>query len=254
MVLDMSPKGKMDWTDLVTVLVGKNEKKFLVYREAIKVIPFFEGCLNSPMKEAQESVVKLPEDDPEAFEELIFFMYYGKFKVDLKELGNGKLRAKNSSTDFGNDVRRRCRTWILADKLLAETAANAAIDSLRDHLRRFDANATTLRLVLQYASRGSAILRLVSQRFSRSVKKAGGWEKWKAEKRLGTSYSVKSLLKEWSFVSKHLQTILMVFRCPVPKTSASGISITSHQSVLEQLLRWSQLDERDTLQPGLHNS
>jgi hypothetical protein len=49
--------------------VGKEKTSFGIHKIILcGKCPFFEKCLASGMKESNENTVKLPEDDPQAFE------------------------------------------------------------------------------------------------------------------------------------------------------------------------------------------
>ena len=62
--------------DLVTLLVGPNEQRFVVHGSHLKSSSaFFTAALKKERLEGQERSIKLPEEDPRIFVRYIDFIY-----------------------------------------------------------------------------------------------------------------------------------------------------------------------------------
>lgn len=135
----------IDWTDLVTIIVGPEKKSFVAHANVLKRINFFRGCLDSGMKEARERVVRLPEDDVEAFDGLLYWAYHGRFELDLKAMSEAageqadELQYSSPENDdrwlsayaeVDAEVSKLFKVYALAEKFCTESAMNDAMDSI----------------------------------------------------------------------------------------------------------------------------
>ncbi len=99
--------------DIILIIVGKQKAKFGVHKKVlVRSSAFFEGCFRARMKEAEENTVILPEDDPEAFEIVVDWMYGGR---SLQ----------------GHLYDTLVISYLLADKLFMRDLQNAIIDLFR---------------------------------------------------------------------------------------------------------------------------
>ena len=99
--------------DVILVIVGKEKVEFGVHKKVlVRSSPFFEACFRADIKEAQENTVTLCEDDPEAFEIVVDWMYGGR---SLQ----------------GHLYDTLVISYLLADKLLMRDLQNAIIDLFR---------------------------------------------------------------------------------------------------------------------------
>ena len=168
------------WQGLTTVVVGSQLTKFLIHTSKLREIPFFRACLDVPMKESAYGVVKLPEDDPAAFSEVVDWLYHKKFEVDLAKVCAKKCEGPpHRCRDLAIT---RTRTYFLAKKLIAESIQNAAIDSLRDAWSRVLPGAPTLRVIFMGGSRDDKIHELARRLLAFKICQAGSWDEWKANK------------------------------------------------------------------------
>ena len=75
---------RLDFTDTLTVLVGQDEKPFLVHTAYIcKTSGFFAKAYSHGWKEDRERIVRLPEADVELFQAYLYWTYTGNLEVDL---------------------------------------------------------------------------------------------------------------------------------------------------------------------------
>ncbi|KAK5456926.1 hypothetical protein LTS15_004706 [Exophiala xenobiotica] len=102
---------------MITVYVGEEKTSFYVHEEVLRSqSPFFDKCLSSGMKEQHTKTIELPEDDPQAFEHVVAFMYGGVLDVQTKVLTDWKFAVL---------------TYILADKLCMLRMQNIIADHLQ---------------------------------------------------------------------------------------------------------------------------
>ncbi|KAL6707974.1 hypothetical protein ACN47E_003648 [Coniothyrium glycines] len=63
-----------------TVLVGKEEKKFVLHEKLlVHYSGFFRAALTGKFKEAEEKVARLLDDDADVFEMFVHWLYHGDF-------------------------------------------------------------------------------------------------------------------------------------------------------------------------------
>ncbi|KIW61650.1 hypothetical protein PV05_01749 [Exophiala xenobiotica] len=117
--------------DIITVNVGPNKVAYGLHRGIlVSGCPFFEKCLRSGMREAQEKTVNLPEEQTEAFDILVRWMYSGRIA-----LGGAKQQE------------RFIDAYLLADKFCMHALQNAIMDALRKACKPFDIWPETLHCV-----------------------------------------------------------------------------------------------------------
>lgn len=103
------------------VIVGEEQASFYVYRNVIcNSSPFFKAALSGTFKEADESKVVLPEDDPEVFEQFLQWIYTKAY--NLSPLANA------SSENVCKQSWQYIRLYVFADK--------TQVEPLKDHILR----------------------------------------------------------------------------------------------------------------------
>lgn len=161
-----------DWGNIITILVGPNTRKFFVHNHILRQVPFFRGCLDAPMKESQEGVVRLRDDDPDAFQELACWIYNAKFERDLED--------DSSSTFLDDDiVDKRLKTYVLAKMMLMEDLQNAAVDSLRAIYNYNCPCARVLSSIQEHLEDDDPLRSFVTRLLACMIHVEGGWLAWK---------------------------------------------------------------------------
>ena len=134
---DLDPKGP----DPIEILVGPEEHRFLAPRRLLGKVPFFRACLGANMQENTSGVVRLPEDDYQAFVEVMYWIFHHMLgeppsmrMVDCAPLENN---------DFSKlyvlrhpDIALAAKTYNLGRKLGMEDLPNSIIDELRRYKAR----------------------------------------------------------------------------------------------------------------------
>jgi hypothetical protein len=176
----------VDWNDLVTVIVGKEPaRNFTAHASVLKRIDFFKGCLNANMKESEERIVRLPEDSPDVFNDLLYWAYHGKFEVDIQALCEPK---DGDEIYMSQMVNRRVQVYALAQRLCTEPAVNDAIDSLYTTDMRGDVTLKAIELALALTEPPDPLRRVLKQQLfcditgtSEDYDVLEDFEKWKKE-------------------------------------------------------------------------
>ncbi|KPI40404.1 uncharacterized protein AB675_7655 [Cyphellophora attinorum] len=182
------PSIPVDWNDLITVIVGtgSTERKFTAHASVLKRIDFFKGCLSADMKEAKERLVRLPEDNPDMFEDLLHWAYFDGYQCDLeafavecRALSSGRSKEDTAKEVYWEEVKKRVRVYAFARKMCAEMASNAAIDTLWKHYDHWTPGAAQLGIALDELDGGDALLRLFKKKTSAQIYgTSGGLKEW----------------------------------------------------------------------------
>ncbi|KAK5679373.1 hypothetical protein LTS10_008188 [Elasticomyces elasticus] len=117
-----SKKANIDYNDLITVLVGPSEVRFTVHRDHISSkSPFFQAACGRDWIEGQEKLVRLPEQDAEAFAVYLRWVYADT--LDMTALSVSDSPYHPTFLNFS-------KLWMLAHYLQDEALCNLAIDAL----------------------------------------------------------------------------------------------------------------------------
>ena len=96
---------------MVTVLVGKEEKRFTLHQDAICAkSKFFKAACSKKWLEGQERTVRLPKTEVTTFQE------YGSW-IYSSEIADGTCTAVSTSNEKGNEFQRLVYLHLLGDKL-----------------------------------------------------------------------------------------------------------------------------------------
>lgn len=207
-----------NWGKVTTVLVGATERKFLIHTNMLRRVPFFRACLDAPMKESQEGVVRLPEDDPAAFAEVAYWIYHGKLEQDLESMAQAKLQ-KSSSTNLSADiVELRLKTYLLAKKMLVEDQQNYCVDSLQAAYILLTPSAHVLAFVYHNFEPDDPLRALLLRRLAWAVMNCGGWKSWKEQHKSTYKKFMWGSIEhvEWAFeaVTKHAKEVKFLNGAP----------------------------------------
>lgn len=73
---------------IVTLYVGQESTKFHVHENTLCKLPFFKAALQGQFREASDKIMRLPEDNPEAFSVLVEHLIVGgcSFSFDTVKL------------------------------------------------------------------------------------------------------------------------------------------------------------------------
>ncbi|KAK6615873.1 ankyrin repeat-containing protein [Botrytis cinerea] len=109
--------GKSLGHELVTIVVGKEKRKFAVHKQLIcESVAYFRGAFSAGgFKESQECSMDMPEDEPGVFEYFMHWLYRGTVP-EAKAL---------------EDFDQLLGVYIFAEKLCVNDLANKAIDAIQ---------------------------------------------------------------------------------------------------------------------------
>ncbi|KAK4542310.1 hypothetical protein LTR36_006963 [Oleoguttula mirabilis] len=116
---------KLDFSEEVTVLVGPEEKRYVVHKAIISNhSKFFKAACAANFKEGREKIIRLPEVDIEAFRSYAQWAYSGEVVVASDE---------EISADAFGVVRgtRLAKLYVLAEFLGDTFLRNTVVDQLR---------------------------------------------------------------------------------------------------------------------------
>lgn len=177
----MPTSTRLFWSDMTDVLVGPSQKKFVFHTAVLKQIPFMQKCLDAPMKESQEGVVKLPEDDPLAFAEVAYWAYYGRFEQDVGSTAEGyyKKPTDRAMSQVHEQTAIRLKTYLLAKKMMYEELQNSTVDSLRAAYKWVMPGSQSLAFVHDNFESDDCLRSYVTRLLAYNIHQVGGWKAWK---------------------------------------------------------------------------
>ncbi|CAD6441481.1 8381d201-8d09-46f8-90a6-3cc1c6cbfc1d [Sclerotinia trifoliorum] len=103
--------------EVVTVTVGKEKRKFVLHKQLLcDSVQYFRSAFSAgAFKEGQESIMDIPEDEPEAFELFVNWLY----------------RASLPTSSRSGDLHWLLSLYIFAEKLCMNELANKTIDAIQ---------------------------------------------------------------------------------------------------------------------------
>ena len=114
---------RLDFSDVITVLVGEQEKAFTVHKiYATKTSEFFTTAVNGNWREAKDGI-RLPEVEVLPFDLYVRWLYTGEMDLDLSMEGDVTTEIAGAVFAGLMDL------YILGHFLLDPTFRNAAIDA-----------------------------------------------------------------------------------------------------------------------------
>ncbi|TVY83280.1 hypothetical protein LSUE1_G007644 [Lachnellula suecica] len=144
--------------EFVTILAGKNAKKFLVHKEfACHYSPVFKAAFNSEFIEGKTGMYKLDDVDPEAVKLLVRWMYTKKLTITVDDIETEKTEEEIETFELFEEL--AVKLWILAERLLMPALQNQTIDWLWKKLGVGRTQLTILETIYEQTSAGSALRR-----------------------------------------------------------------------------------------------
>lgn len=97
---DPTKRPRYDYNDTISVLIGSEERRFVVHKDVIcSSSKFFKAACSANWKEGQEGIVRLPTAKPPVFEMYMDWLYFseigGKVRRDDHEGQPRSLRASH---------------------------------------------------------------------------------------------------------------------------------------------------------------
>jgi hypothetical protein len=130
---------------MIKILVGEEERVFLVHKSALTArSQFFKTAMGGKWQEAQDGVVKLPDDDGDTFALYEQLVYTGK----VPAFDDSEETERKVVTSYGRSwidcVSNHCkpewellsRLYVLAEKLQDLAAKNATVDAMIEKVQR----------------------------------------------------------------------------------------------------------------------
>ncbi|KAF2241953.1 hypothetical protein BU26DRAFT_391005, partial [Trematosphaeria pertusa] len=161
---------------------GEQAQSIWVHKDLIcSRSAFFSKALNGNWKEAEEKVVKLPEDDVEIFELYVQLLYTGLLPEKEKEVSEEE---KPIDYHLVSEYKQLCKLYVFCDKVQDVFSKNKIVDAIieateekqKDGLERYP-SSTCISLIYDGTTRSSAMRRLLVDFYIEQ-----GWSKWLGEK------------------------------------------------------------------------
>ena len=130
-------------SETVKIIVGKDKQTFFIHQNLLAASKFFQACINSGFEEATTKTVTLEEDEPDAVEAFIKWLYLGKI-------------------EFNNPPHADLvPLFTFADKICCEVYCNDLIDAIRkfDREKNYFWKVLSSKKVYQAGLRGTALAR-----------------------------------------------------------------------------------------------
>ena len=137
--LHNTDKPRIDFRDEVVVLVGVTEQRFVAHKTMLcESSEFMQTACTERWLGAPEKVIRLPEQDPVAFDIYLNWRYTGS--IDLwNGVPNESVRTDSDGVQRPNPGDRYSvivKCYVLGDMLLDNEFSNALIDSFKDLSRQ----------------------------------------------------------------------------------------------------------------------
>jgi hypothetical protein len=128
--LDYSTLG----TDTVTIYVGPKRKKFLVHKKLIcDRSEYFSKAFKGGFQETEKGVMYLPEDDIEAFDSFVNFIYRNTLPKFVKDEDPP---TEDAIDEYGCE--KLAPLFYLAEKYCMNELANKVMDAIQDHGLKYE--------------------------------------------------------------------------------------------------------------------
>ncbi|KAF2242042.1 hypothetical protein BU26DRAFT_439443 [Trematosphaeria pertusa] len=148
---------------MLKILVGEKEQVFVIHEGVLTTrSKFFKNAMQKGWKEAEDKIVKLPEDDPTAFELYEQLVYAGHAE-------NGAQAddcCDPVTLQFGTESYVLCKLYVFAEKLQDSKAKNKIMDTLVDRIEQdvtisYFPNPRAIKVVYDGTPSGSLARRLM---------------------------------------------------------------------------------------------
>lgn len=132
-----------DYSEVITVVVGKEGTKYIVHKASICAkSPFFAAACSKKWEEGQEGIVRLPTQRPKAFAMFLHWVYTGSIDMAMTDMN---IETEPSYLTLAH-------LWVLGHYLQVLEFCNKLVDTMfarRRQLPRRHPNATTLKFACE---------------------------------------------------------------------------------------------------------
>lgn len=150
-----------------TVLVGKEEKHFMVHKDVVcNTSPIFRTACSKEWKEANERTVRLPEPTPSMFAAYLHYIYRGQIELSDRAL------SISGDTDVGKRTDAHIEIFLLADFLQDQTLGEGILKSFVTVMETAESTNSrclpgrhTFKFIYDNASESSLLRKLVVDAF-----------------------------------------------------------------------------------------
>lgn len=150
---------RIEHDNLVTVLVGATEKRFIIHADLLAAkSPFFEAAMHKGWPEGQSKTVRLPEQDEEVF--TAYFRWVYAEVIDLSQIT--ETLDVQADPQRGPSYLSHARVWVLGNYLQDFQLCNRLTDELIKRAKRLGRgiHPRTLKLVWESTSSDEPLRKL----------------------------------------------------------------------------------------------
>ena len=153
-------------SDIVKLHIGPDLVELTAHKAALISIGFFAKCLGNPLfVEAKSNEIALPDDDPNAWEEIIHFAYTRKVRPQVRNI--------NIQDVDDNLVNHLLITFIHGDKYCMEKFSNHIIDALTFCYGLGYVEISGIALVYDHGLQQSELARFMIEELAVSIRRFG---------------------------------------------------------------------------------
>ena len=157
---------RLDFSETVTVLVGKGEKAYTLHTcYARKSSEFLSTALNGSWKEAKDGKIRLPDANPCLFEHYSQWLYTGELDINLDK----EDATKEEIAAYNYEV--LMRLYVMAHFLLDTAFRNVVVDSTIKTLdnTKFRPGVPSIRYIWDKTPEKCAMKRLITRLWTLDV-------------------------------------------------------------------------------------
>jgi hypothetical protein len=148
--------------EVITLVVGEGEgqAKLIVHKDVLcSASPFFQAACKPEWMTAEDKVITLPEDDPEAVKALIHWMYHDEICADEKKTNVNDANTEEEAMRGAWGV--FVKLFVLGQKYQIPPLQNDAIDAILVHVNTWSIELGVISYAYENTSSGSPLRRLL---------------------------------------------------------------------------------------------
>ena len=203
----------------IEVVVGRAEqlKGWVSCEDDLKQIPYFKVLLEELMN-GKITNIKLPDEDPGAFSQALYFGRTGTMQTDYAALCNHNNNSNPNGKLFHSKSGEIVKTIVLAKRFGLEGLQNAACDNLRKAMSYIRLTSSDMLYIMDHCDQTDPLYGLTMQYLAVYINHIG-WSQW----RLENDGWYRSFCDGRPFNADFLASALITYKdCEYP-TTADGV-------------------------------
>lgn len=150
-------------SETLTLVVGPEAKQLFVQKDILLQIPYFRSALNSgEYIVSKEKTFTLPEDDPQAVADVLYFVYTN-YVSELPSYTGDAAKESNAADAC-------LKAYIAADKFMAEDIANSLLNELIRYYEKKTVSPRQIAILSAAGFEGSSLYKLFMRQMVWKIK------------------------------------------------------------------------------------